>query len=154
MSERLFFSIIIALALGGCADKGTSNRPKVVPAGGRVLFNGQPLAGAHVTFTNAAAGRSAYAKTDADGKFTLTTFERNDGAVPGKQQISVSKLEGAKPAEPGVDRTTTTNAAPAAARRWVIPRRYGDMTTSELTADIVETATNDLVVELRGTADE
>jgi hypothetical protein len=153
MNERLLFPVIVALALGGCAGDKSSQRPRVVPTTGRVLFNGQPLAGAHVTFTNVAAGRSAYAKTDAEGKFTLTTFEHNDGAVPGQQQISVSKLEAAPPAEPGVDRTTTTNAAPTPPRRWSIPRRYGDVATSVLTAEIVENGANDIIIELRGTAE-
>ncbi len=149
MTQRL--SLLILL-LAGCSA-GSSGRPAVVPVSGRVVFNGQPLAGAHVTFTNVAANRSAYAKTDADGNFTLTTFAPNDGAVPGKQQISVSKLEAARPADPTVDRTTSITPAAPTSRRWLIPRHYGDVTTSELTADIPDTGVKDLIVELRGTPD-
>jgi Carboxypeptidase regulatory-like domain len=159
MNPRRFLptitSVVVSLGLCGCSsDNSTSSRPRVVPVSGRVLANGQPLVGAHVTFTNMQANRSAYAKTDAEGKFTLTTFKPNDGAVPGKQQISVSKLESLNPANAGVDRSTTTNAAPSPARRWLIPRHYGDIKTSGLTADIPEEGMSDLVVELRGTAEK
>src|SRR5689334_14417891 len=108
-----FLSLLVAV---GCADK--PDRPRVVPVKGRVLYNGQPLAGAHVTFTNGAAKRSAYARTDADGKFTLTTFEPGDGAVPGKQQVSVSKVQILRAGDPNVDRTATTVKTAEPERRW------------------------------------
>jgi hypothetical protein len=155
MNPRVIASVVVSLALCGCSsDNSASGRPRVVPVAGRVLFNGQPLAGAHVTFTNTEANRSGFAKTDAEGKFTLTTFKPNDGAVPGKQRISVSKLEPFNPANGGADRTTTTNVAPNPARRWLIPRRYGDVETSGLSADIPEEGVSDLVLELRGTAEK
>src|SRR5438876_5186896 len=117
MNLRRFFLIlapVVSLLLTvGCSNPGTG-RPKVVRASGRVLYNGQPLEGAHVTFTNTTAKRSAYGQTDADGKFTLTTFEPNDGAVPGKQQISVSKVKMIGQLDPSVDRTTLA-AAPKSA---------------------------------------
>src|SRR5262249_24487766 len=139
--------------IAGCSGT-VDGRPKVVPVSGRVLFNGQPLEGAHVTFTNPAAKRSAYGQTDSDGRFTLTTFERNDGAVPGKQQVSVTKVKWTKQHDPNVDRTTITNPkAGAPERRWVIPERYGDVATSGLTAEVMDDGKNDLIVELKGTAE-
>jgi len=147
--------VVVLPALVGCSsDSSTSERPRVVPVSGRVLANGEPLAGAHVTFTNTQANRSAFAKTDEEGKFRLTTFTPNDGAVPGKQQISVSKLESIESANAGVDRTTTPNAAPTPARRWLIPRHYGDLRTSGLSAEVPEQGISDLVLELRGAAEK
>ena len=148
-------SVAVLLALAGCSsDDSTGQRPKVVPVSGRVLANGQPLTGAHVTFTNTQANRSAFAKTDEEGRFSLTTFRPNDGAIPGKQQISVSKLESIEAADAGVDRTTTPNAAPTPARRWLIPRHYGDIRTSGLSAEVPEEGISDLILELRGAAEK
>jgi hypothetical protein len=150
--RRLFLAlaqVVSLLLLAGCAqDPWKAKRPKVVRAGGRVLYNGQPLEGAHVTFTNAAANVSAYARTGADGKFTLTTFEQGDGAVPGKQQISVSKVEFTSHADPNVDRTATVKQSPAPERRWVVPQHYGSVTTSGLTAEVPEGGKEDILVEL------
>jgi len=157
MNPRKFFRVLapvvsLLVTVGCSKDKG--DRPKVVPVSGRVLYNGQPLAGAHVTFTNPTAKRSGYAKTDADGKFTLTTFEPGDGAVPGKQQLSVSKVQIISHAEPGVDRTATTVKFPGPERRWLIPERYGSVTTSGLTAEVTEDGKNEIVVELKGAAEK
>lgn len=141
----------VALAMAGCAkDKWTQQRPKVVRTAGRVIYKGQPLEGAHITFTNPAAKVSAYGRTDADGKFTLTTFEPNDGAVPGTQQVSVSKVKLINPLDPNIDRTATTAKLPKTERRWLIPQRYGSMQTSGLTVDIPEDGKEDIVLELQG----
>jgi hypothetical protein len=152
MASRYGLVIAFAvLAIVGCAkDKWTSQRPKVVRASGRVVYNGQPLEGAHVTFTNPAAKVSAFGRTDADGKFTLTTYEPNDGAVPGSQQVSVSKVKLINPLDPAIDRTTTTAKLPKTERRWLIPQRYGSMQTSGLSVDIPESGKDGIVLELQG----
>src|SRR5262249_58322349 len=59
---------------------------------GIVTVNGQPLAGATVTFHPAEEGRRpASGRTDDDGTFELTTFHPGDGALPGTYKITVSK---------------------------------------------------------------
>jgi hypothetical protein len=155
LNPRRFFLILMTsmslLATVGCSSNN-GQRPKVVRAGGVVHFNGQPLADAHVTFTNTTDKVSAYARTDANGKFTLTTFEQGDGAVPGLQQISVSKVEMIGHADPTVDRTTTTEKVADPQRRWLIPEHYGSPTTSGLTAEIAESGNKEIVLELKGDA--
>src|SRR5581483_1306273 len=102
--------------------------------------NGQPLAGAMVTFTNPEAKTAASGLTDAEGKFTLTTFQSGDGAVPGKQLVAVSKVESS-----GQNQITEKSAGPVfrpggapPTHRWVIPKKYGSPDTSGLTADVAE----------------
>src|SRR5437764_1920108 len=126
---RLFLILLAAPALGGCATEPPSQRPKVVPAHGVVRYNGKPLEGARVTFAHTTAGVSAYAVTDAEGKFTLTTFQPGDGAAPGKYQLAVIKTQeperhGAKDAPP----IFRSGGAPHA--RAHIPQQYGNQTTS------------------------
>jgi len=69
----------------GCGD----SQPETAPAGGVVTFNGEPLANASVNFYPE-NGKSANGVTDDDGKFTLTTFKSNDGAIVGNHTATVT----------------------------------------------------------------
>jgi hypothetical protein len=149
----LIGAIVLSLpAVGGCAaNPNQEHRPKLVPVHGVVRFNGQPLEGARVTFTNPEAKLSAYGLTDADGKFTLTTFTDGDGAAPGPQKIAVTKVQ-----ETG--HPTAKTAPPAFRRggaprpRWLIPFEYSNPETSGLTAQVAESGNDEIVVELKGSA--
>lgn len=79
--------LLPALAALGC---GGANTVK-----GRVLLDGQPVAGATVLFMPDpdGQGRPATGTTDSDGYFYLTTYRRDDGALPGTYRIVVSKTE-------------------------------------------------------------
>ncbi len=61
--------LLQALFLLGCS--GGSNPP--VPVTGKVLLNKKPVDGAVITFLSKSGGRSASARTEADGSFKLTT---------------------------------------------------------------------------------
>ena len=128
-------------------------RPKLVPVHGIVRYNGKPLDGARVTFTPAAGGAAAYGDTDAEGKFTLTSFEPGDGAVPGHHHVTVVKAQ-------EVSQHLAEKTAPPVFRagggaphpRWLIPQKYSNLATSGLSADVNETGDNEIVVELKGSA--
>jgi hypothetical protein len=145
----------LALAAGllavGCsseADAWTARRPKVVPVTGRVLLSGVAVDGAGVTFINEAAGRSAFGRTGPDGRFRLTTFEPNDGAVPGPQRVAVRKTEVEEQAEPGKDYSVTNQLPPPAVEHWLLPKRYASPATSGLTAEVAAGGRNDFTFEL------
>ncbi len=147
--SRVAVIALAAAAAGGCSSAGPPPRPKPVPAHGLVRYNGKPLDGAHVVFTNTEAGISAEGETDADGKFSLTTFRPDDGAVPGHYHVTVTKAQ-----EP--TRHGAANAPPvfrqggAPHARWLIPQKYSSLKTSGLTADVGETGSDDIVLELHG----
>ncbi|HEY1378036.1 MAG TPA: carboxypeptidase-like regulatory domain-containing protein [Gemmataceae bacterium] len=147
---RAALLVLAATAAGGCSAKPYQDqRPKLVPVRGVVKYNGKPLDGARVTFTNTAAGISAYALTDAGGKFTLTTFEPGDGAAPGHYQIAVTKAQDVgHPTEKTAPPVFRSGGAPHP--RWLIPQKYGNLATSNLSADVGESGNDDIVVELRG----
>jgi hypothetical protein len=67
---------------------------ELVPAHGVVTFDGGPAAGAVVRFhspnINEKDAWHPQAMTDEDGKFTLSTFERNDGAPEGRFVVTVT----------------------------------------------------------------
>src|SRR5262245_38254316 len=70
----------LAVLLAGCT---TTTGPKTEPVTGTVTLDGKPLAGAQVVFQPKSGGQAASGTTDAQGKFTLTTFNAKDGAAVG-----------------------------------------------------------------------
>jgi hypothetical protein len=82
---------IFVLALAA-VEVGCSGR-KTVKVEGKVTLDGQPLAGAAVTFIplDMELLRPAHGVTGSDGYFRLTTFKPNDGAMPGEYKIIVKK---------------------------------------------------------------
>ncbi|MGL4464990.1 MAG: hypothetical protein ACRC1K_22790, partial [Planctomycetia bacterium] len=67
----------------GCEAK-FADRPKLHPVTGVVKQAGKPVAGAQVAFHNGKSPRLAAGVTDADGRYRLTTFARDDGAIEGE----------------------------------------------------------------------
>lgn len=116
-----------AVAVMGCG--GGNGGPKTVPVAGTITLNNQPLADAEVTF--ASENFSAFAKTDSDGHFALV-----QGAVPGKNRVSISKWQGEKlemNADEGIDEGqlwSEMDAVGATAPnqpRQLIPSDYQDL---------------------------
>lgn len=112
--------------LSGCGD----GRPSRVPVSGRVMIDGKPLAKAGVRFYPT-GGRSSAGKTDADGRFVLTCYEPNDGALVGSHQVIVAAIE-----------EISGNTV-----KWNAPKKYAEPTTSGLRAKI-DGPTDDLKFEL------
>jgi hypothetical protein len=91
--ERMWFLAILVVALG-CVD---SERYSTVPVSGVVTCEGKPVANATVNFTPLAdqgrpegkRGRVALGMTDKEGRFKLTTYENDDGAIVGKHKVTV-----------------------------------------------------------------
>lgn len=89
----LAVAMLSALFFVGC-PAGSSN-PKTYPVVGSVTKGGKPVAGAQIVFVSVEqGGQSAFATTDAEGKYQLMTFEPNDGALPGTYVVKISKYEG------------------------------------------------------------
>lgn len=81
----------VAVSVVGC---GSSEFPTARTVG-TVVCEGQPVSGAFVYFEPIAGGKSvvvgkgAFARTDESGKFVLTTFNADDGAVIGSHRVRV-----------------------------------------------------------------
>ena len=91
MKQLLVFMACLACCVLAAGCGGGSSNPATVPVSGTVTLNGQAVEGATVSFVGGAANRPTTGTTDAQGKFTLSTFEPNDGAPPGEYSITVTK---------------------------------------------------------------
>lgn len=130
----------LALACVGCGQ-ATVGRAATAPAAGVVTLAGQPLADVNVTFTPA-AGRPATGRTDATGRFTLSTFVAGDGAIPGVHRVTLS-LPAIDVPMPG-----TPEAAAYVPAKPAYPERYGGLDTTDLEVEIPAAGTRDLRLEL------
>jgi hypothetical protein len=88
----VFFAI--ATLVVGCGP----NRKTVAKVGGTVTYRGKGVGGVSVLFSpiavnNNLPGKSAIGITDADGRFWLSTYSENDGAVVGKHAIAISSSD-------------------------------------------------------------
>lgn len=132
----------------GCQSRPSDpNRPKTVPVSGTVTYKGQPVEGATITFISTAGKRGAVATTDAAGRFTMTTFEPKDGAIPGTYQVAIQKtvLEGA-PSEGATGKAGVE--PPTGVAKELLPAKYKDASKSGLTVEIKEPGVKDLKFDL------
>jgi len=143
-----------ALAVG-CGGGGTTH-PDTVPVTGTVQLNGQAVEGAAVSFVGAGSSRPATGTTDAQGKFTLTSFETNDGAPPGEYTITVTKYADAGGTGTAPDEVDTTKpdamygdgGTDAEEPANELPAKYATTETSPLKETVAAGKDNNFTLEL------
>jgi hypothetical protein len=123
---------VVAATLAGCG-KGHGDGVALYPAEGQVLWQGKPLAGALVVFCPQTPSKEKHhvspkARTDANGKFRLTTFAAGDGAAEGEYAVVV-----------------TCNPVVQAGDGWapgpnILPPKYANLKTTNLRATIAKGA--------------
>jgi hypothetical protein len=123
-----------------------------VAATGTVLLQGSPVEGANVAFVpqDAATGRVAVGRTDAQGRFQLATSQQASGALPGSYKVKISKevSEGGMSAEESQAYFQKTGQPPPPATvKDLLPAKYKNADSSGLTAE-VKSGSNDFKFEL------
>ncbi|MEW4526829.1 MAG: hypothetical protein ACF8PG_12240 [Maioricimonas sp. JB045] len=149
--------ILLAGTLAGCtggsSDKWAQQRPQTYPVQGVVLYNGEPVAGASVSFSSVGGPNSvgAAGETDEQGRFTLTTFAPGDGAVAGQHEVSVIKavVEGEDPSYFDENSPNYGKEPPPTTTKYLVPKKYASFKTSELTATVKESSDNEITIELK-----
>ena len=154
MKQCLFVLALCALGscvLLGCSPEGATLEG-TVPVSGTVTQNGQPLEGAAVTFVPTDGGRSASGMTDASGKFSLTTLDPGDGALPGSYQVTITKKETVgkeyTQEEANAYYAEHQTQPPAPEIKNVLDEKYAQPETSGLTAEVAEGGVTDLKFEV------
>jgi hypothetical protein len=120
------FSCLVFASLAGCGD----GRPTRVPVSGQVLIDGKPLTHGEVKFVSS-VGRASQGKVDGEGRFRLSCYEENDGALLGAHQVSITAAQGLGPTK----------------TRWFAPKKYSDIRTSGLYQEITG-PTDNLVINI------
>ncbi len=144
-----FGLMVTSVSLVGCSKTGLSG---LVPVSGTVTYKGKPIEGADLVFNPESDGRAASAKSDASGKFHLTTLDPQDGAQPGKYKVAISKKEMINPmtAEEAEDWFHKHSGPPPPRKiKNDLPEKYADEKTSGLTATVNESGNSDLNFELK-----
>ncbi len=118
--------LLLATSLAGCGD----GRPARVPVAGQVLIDGKPLTLGYIRFVPPDA-RPSGGEIGPDGRFTLTCYDGQDGAVLATHRIEVAA---------GEDLSQSS-------KRWHAPKKYADATTSGLSQE-VSGPTDSLVINL------
>jgi hypothetical protein len=104
-----------AVMLTGCGD----GRPSRAAVSGNVFIDGKPVACGTIMLIPAKA-RPSSGTIDRQGRFSLTCYQGQDGAVLGRHALQVAVVEES-------DSKTI---------RWLAPKKYADYRTSGLAVDI------------------
>lgn len=148
MSFRILSAFSLPLfSLVLCAGCGESvDRPQTIAVTGTVVYQSKPVEGAEVSFWGEGAPRAATGVTDAEGKFMLSMFEFNDGCLPGRNTITIRKMEaGAENAAVSEEDMLSDPLALASAAsaqdsgqgpKSLIPEKYSDRKASGLSEDV------------------
>lgn len=110
----------------GCGD----GRPTRVPVSGQVLMDGKPLTTGFVRVIPE-NGRPASGQLGKDGRFSLTTYEKNDGCLFGTHPVEIYCVDNSNEDYPVS----------------LIPTKYNKHSTSGLSVSI-EAQTDDLLIEI------
>lgn len=156
MSRGASLVVVIVLASGalGCSggrieDKFTAARPPTVKVSGVVTLKQAPVEGAIVTLHPVQGGAASVGTTDAQGRYSLMTFEKGDGAVAGEYKVSVRKLapptSGPAPSPDDPNYDPNPKVEPP---KHLLPEKYADFNKSELTATISSVPRTDLDFDL------
>jgi hypothetical protein len=145
VAVTLLCAILTAATFIGCGDD--SGLPTRYPVSGTITYNGKALEQGNINFApNGPGGRPAGGNI-INGKYSLTTQDAEDGAVPGEYKVSVvAKTTDTSTVDLKIKGATTVEAkkaisavfpqkvaAKAAAKaKSLIPAKYGSPETSGL----------------------
>ncbi len=134
---RVEFQAVGLLCLVACLDGcGSSSTEPTVPAAGTVVYKGQPLAKGTIRFVPE-KGRPASGNI-VDGKFTLSTYGENDGAVPGVHKVALTATEEVAAKKKGEEATTKS----------LLPPQYANEGSSGLSVTIPPEGKKDIEIKI------
>ena len=118
---RLTIALALLVVLSGCG------REKTVPVSGTVTLDGEPIGPGTIIFTPTTEGAlSAMGSFGTDGRYQLSTFDPNDGAVLGSHRVIIQASSSSE-SEFGDEEIIDSN----------IPLLYADPQQSGLTAEVI-----------------
>jgi hypothetical protein len=135
---------IVMIATTGCSrqanNKWVQRRPPTFRATGIVTCDGATIENAVVSFDSLEHNLTAVGRTDAQGGFTLKTFEPGDGATSGEHRVRITKIEVTAYDKEGtplghVNRLPERYADESGKLRATVEPKHGNVFRFELTSD-------------------
>ncbi|WP_254053624.1 carboxypeptidase-like regulatory domain-containing protein [Singulisphaera sp. GP187] len=141
MTRRQTLWTVVLAVVSGCSKsdvEGTADGPdfsNLVPVSGVVTLNGEPLAGAVVTFLPP-QWSPGIGETDAKGEYSLSSSGR-PGLAPGEYKVAISLLLSAEGEPQGLGPRSSLAQPPGMlTAKEMLPREYADLGTSKLIAKV------------------
>jgi len=149
LSSRRFAVTALTASLLIVSGCGAENELGLIPIRGEVTYNGKPLSDGSVIYVPVEPnGRQASGRINADGTFDLTTLKGKDGAMKGSYQIAVYALKSKAGGIPSREDMESSNRSTGAEPEFVVPEKYADPSTSELTDTVDESHSGFQKIEL------
>ena len=126
LTPVLFISLSLVLVLSGCSDE--PERDPTIKIHGKITYKGEALKRGTIVFFPEGGKKIATSEIDEDGTYTLTTYQSNDGALPGEHQVTITS-------ERDMTNVLPEDVKPGD-KPWLIPRKYNQVKTSGLTATV------------------
>lgn len=123
----------------GCGQANSGKLPPTYKVTGVVKSGGEPLANAVVQFQLVEGNRGAVGQTDQSGRYQLTTFRPDDGAIPGEYRVAILKMS-EPPADFPVRQSEDDPNVPQFVPKNLLPEKYAQAEVSGLTATVAEQA--------------
>lgn len=152
---RLFLTISLlsfaCLTLAGCSG---ADRPDLVEIEGTVTLDGEPLGEAQIYFLTADPDspyqRPASGKTDASGKFTLSTYGDAEGVPLGTYKVGVIKQEVVGELPENANPEGLGESGVPIKMKWLTPREYASPDESGITVEVTSDGMQPAVIALEG----
>jgi hypothetical protein len=145
-----FSCLLAGILLSGCTPTATLNG--LVPCQGTVTLDETPVENATVLFAPVVSDpsrRAAVGKTNAQGQFTLTTLNPNDGVAPGEFIVLVTKYEKFGPIPKKVVDNDGIDITPPQDERNILPKRYENKNTTDLKVVISNSGDKNILIQMK-----
>jgi hypothetical protein len=127
--------LLVSLLSTGCGER----EPTMVRAGGTVIYDGAPLAGADVIFVPDGQAPVAFGRTDEQGRFEVKT-QGTSGAAPGTYKIAIRAVREIRKVSSSEAAGMSSEAIEANTLK-LIPDKYAKTESSGLTASVSDDPT-------------
>ena len=150
--KSVLVSLVLTLSacclfLAGC--KKEPGLGGLSPVQGKITWKGEAVEGASISLSPSEGGRSAGARSDANGEFKIRTLNPDDGAATGEYMITVRKMvSDQKYSEAELAAAEAKGESLPITSKNVLPDKYSNARTSGLKFTVVAGKNADLIIEL------
>jgi hypothetical protein len=140
-----FGFISLVFAISGCGSDAPKGPEKLstTPVDGIVTLNGKPAAEVSISLHHSEGKVAPRGMSDKDGKFSISTYGKDDGAPIGKYKVTAAKNM-TKEISPGV-----LAPPPPGGFKSDIPAKYESVNSTDISVEIKAGEKNSLKIDLK-----